>query len=218
MPFDMANKGFHQMPRHIQIIGHVYNIIIWIIPVIISIAVYIKIIRRGKNLAISSTSLDKNRSQHINTISAGIIIQRQRLNPVAQEPQNVVGPRLNSINETSSTSNTNAIEVANVEVLQIQDSEQNTYPSIPQSFSPQPRFSSHKLEASARAMKTNLLMLLLFCLNYSLLIIPSVNWTKFMAFIFATILKFLIPTVTTISNFGPVRELMMAYLHNIIQP
>jgi hypothetical protein len=214
----MVKKRFVQMPRYIQIIGHISNMIIWNIPVIISIAVYFKIMMRGKNMESVSASIDKNRSQNVNTISAGIIIKRKRLNPVAQEAHNVAGLTLNVINEASSTSNTNDVEAANVEVIQIQDTEQNSHPDIPQSSSPQPRISSRELEASARAMKTNLLMLLLFFLNYSLLIIPSMNWTTFMATVFATILKFLIPTVTTISNFGPVRELMTVYLQSIFQP
>jgi hypothetical protein len=194
----MVKKRFVQMPRYIQIIGHISNMIIWNIPVIISIAVYFKIMMRGKNMESVSASIDKNRSQNVNTISAGIIIKRKRLNPVAQEAHNVAGLTLNVINEASSTSNTNDVEAANVEVIQIQDTEQNSHPDIPQSSSPQPRISSRELD--------------------SLLIIPSMNWTTFMATVFATILKFLIPTVTTISNFGPVRELMTVYLQSIFQP
>jgi hypothetical protein len=214
----MVNKGFSQMPGHIQIIGHISNMIIWMIPVIISIAVYCAVIIRSKNLEPVSASMDKNRSQQINTISAGIEIKRRRLNLVAPERQNIVGPTLNVINEASSASNTDAIEVIGIEVIQIDGTEQNTHPGIPQTSIPLQRPSSNELEASARAMKTNLLMLILFVLNYTLLLFPSASWRTLMAYICVIVLKFLVPVVTTISNFGPVRELMTVYFQSIFQP
>jgi hypothetical protein len=125
---------------------------------------------------------------------------------------------LNVINEASSVSNTDAIEVIGIEVIQIDGTEQNTHPGIPQTSIPLQRPSSNELEASARAMKTNLLMLILFVLNYTLLLFPSASWRTLMAYICVIVLKFLVPVVTTISNFGPVRELMTVYFQSIFQP
>ncbi len=81
--------------------------------------------------------------------------------------------------------------------------------------SPKSDQSSPEIDAALRSMKTNLLMLLLFFINTLILFIPHPHWRLFVAGNFESLLKFLLPTVTTISNFGPVKEVVKIYMNNL---
>ena len=59
-----------------------------------------------------------------------------------------------------------------------------------------------------RSMKTNLMMLILFFINTLILFIPSAHGKIIIAIVFEAILKLLLPAVTTISNFGPVKDVV----------
>jgi hypothetical protein len=219
----LVNKAFLQMPWHIQIIGHISNITIFITPTLISITVYLAMISRANKLKIPSELGAKGRPQDINTVSAGISIKQCKMNPMVSEQQhNATNPTLNVADETLSSSDTSDIAVAHVEVIHIGDTEPTTLPvrcpASPRTPSAVARSSSLELEAATRAMKTNLLILLLTCLNYSVLAIPSANWKTLVALVAGTVWKCLLPTITTVSNFGPVRELVAVYLQRLVQP
>ena len=82
---------------------------------------------------------------------------------------------------------------------------------------PKPKQSSAEIKAVLRSMKTNLMMLLLFFANTFILFIPSAHGKIAAAIIFEAILKLLLPTVTIISNFGPVKDIVKLYLENLME-
>jgi hypothetical protein len=80
--------------------------------------------------------------------------------------------------------------------------------------SPKPEEPNAEMEAALRSMKTNLLMLLLFMMTGFIFLIPPLEWKMFAAIMFQSFLKLLLPIVTTISNFGPVKEVARIYFEN----
>jgi hypothetical protein len=72
-----------------------------------------------------------------------------------------------------------------------------------------------EIEATLRSMKTNFLMLLLFLLIIFIGFIPSPHWKMFVGCFVQSLIKFFLPIVTTISNFGPVKKVVKAYLENL---
>ena len=82
---------------------------------------------------------------------------------------------------------------------------------------PKRKQSSAEIEALLRSMKTNLMMLLLFFANTFIHFIPSLHGKIAAAIIFEVVLKLLLPTVTIISNFGPVKDIVKLYLENLME-
>ena len=82
---------------------------------------------------------------------------------------------------------------------------------------PKRKQSSAEIEALLRSMKTNLMMLLLFFANTFIHFIPSLHGKIAAAIIFEAVLKLLLPTVTIISNFGPVKDIVKLYLENMME-
>ncbi len=80
--------------------------------------------------------------------------------------------------------------------------------------SPKPEEPNAEIEVALRSMKTNLLMLLLFMMTGFIFLIPPLERKMFTAIMFQSFLKLLLPTVMTISNFGPVKEVARIYLDN----
>ena len=75
---------------------------------------------------------------------------------------------------------------------------------------------SAEIESALRSMKTNLMMLVLFFANCLILFLPTVELKLFLGPFYASLLKFLLPTVTTISNFGPIKKVVKLYLQNLM--
>ena len=73
-----------------------------------------------------------------------------------------------------------------------------------------------EIESALRSLKTNLIMLLLFFALCVIIFFPTDEMKHFVWLSYASILKFLLPTVTTISNFGPIREVVKLYLQNLM--
>lgn len=79
----------------------------------------------------------------------------------------------------------------------------------------QAKKNSAEIESALRSMKTNLAMLILFfgtCLIFAL---PTVQMKLIIGISYQSILKFVLPTVTMISNFGPIRDVVILYLQNL---
>jgi hypothetical protein len=154
--------------------------------------------------------------------SSDLKITPWRKNTVApNKPQDVAVPTLNMINETSSQSaDIHIIETVTIQTMSnINGIQSSTHPGScpddPEEVGQYPRRPSMEIEAALRSMKTNLLMLLLFFLNCFLLLIPSDTWRMLSSLIVESLLKFVLPTVTTISNFGPVKEVVALYLQRM---
>jgi hypothetical protein len=218
----MVNKSFTQMPKHIQLIGGISNTITFSIPIAISLAMYIKLTLSAKN---QDHDMPGEEDQQPDITSSSLKVTPWRKNKVSpQKPPNVIIPTLNTVNETSSESS--GIHIIETVSMRIQNNmsgiEPSTHPDQdlvdPEEAGRYPRRPSIEIEASLRSMKANLLMLLLFFLHCFLLLIPSDTWRMFAGIIFESSLKFLLPTVTTISNFGPVKELVVIYLQRMFRP
>ena len=69
--------------------------------------------------------------------------------------------------------------------------------------------------AALRSMKTNLLMLLLFLIYGLFTFVPTMKWKMFLFILFESFLKCLMPIVTTLSNFGPVKRVAKIYFNLI---
>ena len=69
--------------------------------------------------------------------------------------------------------------------------------------------------AALRSMKTNLLMVLMFAALGLFTLVPTMKWKLFLFILFETILKCMLPIITTLSNFGPVKNVAKMYLNLI---
>ena len=69
--------------------------------------------------------------------------------------------------------------------------------------------------AALRSMKTNLLMLVLFVVYGFFSFVPTLKWKIFLFALFESMLKCMMPIVTTLSNFGPVKNVAKMYFNLI---
>jgi hypothetical protein len=217
----MVTKSFTQMPGHIQLVVGISNTIIFSTPIIISLTMYIILTNAVKKRDHAAAD-EEDQAPDISSNSSNLKITPWRKNTVApNKPQDVAIPTLNTINETSSqSSGIHIIETVTIQtksnIKNIQSSTHpDTCPDDPEEVGRYPHRPSMEIEAALRSMKTNLLMLLLFFLNFFLLLIPYDTWRVFWDLIVQSLLKFVLPTFTTISNFGPVREVVAIYLQRM---
>ena len=70
-------------------------------------------------------------------------------------------------------------------------------------------------DAALRSMKTNLLMLALFIVYGFFPFVPTMKWKLFLLILFESMLKCMMPIVTTLSNFGPVKNVAKMYFNLI---
>ena len=70
-------------------------------------------------------------------------------------------------------------------------------------------------QAALRSMKTNLLTILLFAALGLFQFVPTIKWKYVLFILFESILKCMIPIVTTLTNFGPVKQVAKMYLNLI---
>jgi hypothetical protein len=220
----LVNRSFTQMPGHILAIAAISNTSIYSLPIIASVVMYIKLTLSVKQLNLSLPEVE----DHMADLSSKSDDLRHKhwhrnvVAPKSQQSLDVATP--NAINEASSEGS----DVDDIKVIG-EPTVNNVSSTVPSNVSAVcheepndagsvPRRPSMEIEAALRSMKTNLLMLLLFFLNCLLLLIPSDTWRMFAAIIFQSALKFLLPTVTTISNFGPVKEVVAIYLQRMLRP
>jgi hypothetical protein len=210
----MVNKSFTQMPGHIKVMGGILYTFIFSTPVIISVVMYIKLTLAVKMQDIVPGIKDKPPETSSNLSNLKITSWHKNI-VTPNNPRNVAVLTLNTINENSSeSSDIHILDTVNVRTKNNTSSIQPTTHPHPDRCpdGPEDQRSSLEIEAALRSMKTNLLMLLLFFFHCFLLLIPSDRWRMLGVLIVESLLKFLLPTVTTISNFGPVKEPVALYL------
>jgi hypothetical protein len=210
------------MPTHIIIIGNISNFTVFSTPIIISLVMYVILNRevqqrkqdQGPEILLiqaihSTSSRNENRASSIsNTSDVAYFVED------LPYPLNTVEGNVESQGHPSKVTE-NHIVIDNV----VSTSEQNGKKSLKDQFKnligSKPDQPSAETDAALRSMKTNLLMMFVFLMNTLIFLIPSPHWKIFVAFLFASLLKLLLPTITTISNFGPVREVVMIYIENL---
>ena len=83
------------------------------------------------------------------------------------------------------------------------------------------QLASTRLEAervsALRALKTNLMMILLFVASNLFLLIPSKVWQTYFCIVDTSIQKSLLPIVTTMANFGTVRSVAAQFWNSIVK-
>jgi hypothetical protein len=218
----IKEKSFTQMPTHIIVIGNVCNFIVFSIPIVISIIMYIiltKEVQRRKSeqepqifLIQANTSNHPKRSSRQSSTNDS--------SDVGHFVEDLPYP-LNTIQESdesehkSSKQKTNQTIINNPSALPTRKESKSLSVHIKNMVSSKNNQSCAEIEAALRSMKTNLLMLLLFFINTLILFLPHPHWKVFVAGLFESLLKFLLPTITTVSNFGPVKEVVKIYMNNL---
>jgi len=218
----MTEKSFTQMPTHIIVVGNISNFTVFSTPIIISVVVYViltKDVQQRKqeqgpeNFSIqtvhSAGTRNENRESSIsNTSDVAYFVED------LPYPLNAFEESIEAHGNTSEVTE-NHIVIDNVVSTSGQKGNKSLKDQLKNLISSKPDQPSAKIDAALRSLKTNLLMMLLFFMNTLILIIPSPHWKMFVAIVFESILKLLLPTITTISNFGPVREVVMIYIENL---
>ena len=69
--------------------------------------------------------------------------------------------------------------------------------------------------AALRSMKTNLLMILMIAAAGLTTLAPTMKWKLFSLITFESLLKCILPIVTTLSNFGPTKKVAKMYFYLI---
>ena len=69
--------------------------------------------------------------------------------------------------------------------------------------------------AALRSMKTNLMMILMIAAVGLTTLAPTMKWKLFSLIIFESLLKCIMPIVTTLSNFGPTKKIAKMYFYLI---
>ena len=73
-----------------------------------------------------------------------------------------------------------------------------------------------EIEAALRSMKTNFILLLIFFLNILLMFfLPQNKSAAIVGISLEIVMKFALPTITAISNFGPVKDMIKLYLQSM---
>ena len=208
----ITEKPFLQMPINIIIIVNAANFAVFCIPIIISIVLYIvlknKVEKRQESHRKSSNLSIVHKLQHNNlSIIASSSYSLQDLpyplnapcnKDTAAGSKNISGqPELRGqpsgcIPADGNASNENDLEDSTVE--------KNTCVEI---------------EAALKSMKTNLVMLLFFSVHCFIFLISWAECRILLRLSLESILKFLLPTVTMVANFGPVKDVAKIYINNL---
>ncbi len=207
------------MPTHIIVIGNISNFTIFSTPIIISVVVYVILTREVQcrkeeqvpeifsiQTVHSAGTRNENRESSISNTSDVDYFVEDLLYPL-----NTVEGNVESQGHPSNVTE-NHITIDNFLTTSTQNVNKSLKNKLKNLISSKPDQPSAETDAALRSMKTNLLMMLLFFINTLILLIPYPRWKIFVAIFFESLLKLLLPTVTTISNFGPVREVVMIYI------
>jgi len=213
------DKSFAQMPLHIIIIGHISNLTVFSFPVIVSVVVYVKLTREGQRRKLERQQ-DVFSVQTLPAHPRADTSESNSLDSGGYTVDDLPYP-LNVVQESSNRGQSSDQQLGNLETL----NNLPPIPAIPKSKSTAGKTgaqissnsgeSNAEIEATLRSMKTNFLMLLLFLLIIFIGFIPSPHWKMFVGCFVQSLIKFFLPIVTTISNFGPVKKVVKAYLENL---
>jgi len=209
------------MPTYIIIIGNFSNFLVFSTPIIISVIIYVvltKVVQRKQLVkepdifsictVPSVRNRAVNRENSINNgLDAGYSVED------LPYPLNAIQESIQS-NADPSKVTENHITIDNFLTSTTQQENKSLRDQLKNLISSKPNQPSAEIEAALTSMKTNLLMMFLFFINTFILFIPSPHWRMFLASLFESFLKFWLPTATTISNFGPVREVVIIYIEN----
>ena len=218
----ITEKSFTQMPTHIILIGNASNFIIFSIPIITSVVIY-KVLTREVKKRISSeqnmsvhviaSPINGNGSQYmkdskVSEISYSVEDLPYPLNILPGETQNAMTRNDSDQHERGSSSK----QVKRFRVLPTEDEmlEVCNAENLKRKTK-----KNAEIESALRSLKTNLLMLLMFIINCFILFLPSPHWKLFIGITFESILKFMLPTVTTVANFGPIKDVVKMYLQTL---
>ena len=189
------------MPINIIIIVNAANFAVFCIPIIISIVLYIVL----KN-KVEKRQESHRKSSNLSIISSSSYSLQDLPYPLnapcnkdtAAGSKNISGqPELRGqpsgcIPADGNASNENDLEDSTVE--------KNTCVEI---------------EAALKSMKTNLVMLLFFSVHCFIFLISWAECRILLRLSLESILKFLLPTVTMVANFGPVKDVAKIYINNL---
>ena len=218
----ITEKSFTQMPVHIIIAGNASNFIVFSIPIVVSVVVYLvltKEVQRRRQLEqeehqevsvqVISFPPEKFRDVSLDDsseleLSCSVQDLPYPLNMVPEDPE-----------ASQAHGDEKKVKKPRVVLSARTRSNRGLKAKIEGLIEPKAKQSSAEIEAALRSMKTNLMMLLMFFVNTFILFIPSVHGKIVAAIVFEAILKLLLPTVTTVSNFGPVKDVVKLYLENL---
>ena len=206
----LTEKTFVEMPIHIIIMVNTANFAVFCIPIIISIVLYIvlkKEVEKGQKSQRKSSNIVHNLQHNNLSIICSSSYSLQDLpyplnapcnKDTAAGSKNISGqPELRGqpsgcIPADGNASNENDLEDSTVE--------KNTCVEI---------------EAALKSMKTNLVMLLFFSVHCFIFLISWAECRILLRLSLESILKFLLPTVTMVANFGPVKDVAKIYINNL---
>ncbi len=202
------------MPTHIIIIGNISNFIVFSFPVLISVIVYINLTREGQKRKLEIVQevfsvqthhstrprVDNSEASESNSVHCGGYTVEDLPYPLnaIQENINHSQHSVEQFGNPGTSSNLPPFHAMPETLLSSNGAEPNA-----------------EIDATLRSMKTNFLMLLLFLLSTFLFFIPIVYWKMFVACFVQSLIKLFLPTITTISNFGPVKKVVKLYLENL---
>ena len=208
----ITERSFTQMPKHLIIAASCFNFVIFIIPIIISIVMYIVLTKKVKqrmenhrkscNISVVLKSLHNNPSASSST-TYNLQDLPYPLNTLSINENVAVDRETRGQGKTRKTESGSIATAADANIedtLEIAAIEKQTCAEI---------------EAALRSMKTNLIMFLFFFVNTFILFIPSEQWRLLIALSFQAVVKFLLPTITMITNFGPVKDVFKMYVNNL---
>jgi len=208
------------MPVHIIIAGNASNFIVFSFPIVVSVVVYVvltKEVQRRKRLeqaepevSVQVITLPTTRHPDVSSDDSSELDLSCSIRDLPY-PLNSLPEDVESSNHLPSDKKMTAKSL----IILTNRSSRSLKAKMKGMVKPKAEQSSAEIEAALRSMKTNLMMLLLFFANTLILFIPSVHGKIVVAIVFEAVLKLLLPTVTTISNFGPIRDVVRLYWENL---
>lgn len=214
----ITEKSFIQMPIHIIFASNCFNFTIFCIPIGISLVIYIvltkKVEVRLKNQRKSSTpsavhNTERNNLSIFSSTSYSLNDLPYPLNALCDKDTPMCSKNITGKLELRGQVKTN-IKTSDFNVANGDANIENDFKS-----SSAEKQACAEIEAALRSMNSNLTMLLLFIINGFILLMPSEQWRLLTTLSFQSILKFVLPTITMVANFGPVKDVFKLYFNNL---
>ena len=226
----MVNKTFFELPKAVQLGASLVSLFVFLTPVLVSFVFYYLLLKAKT----TNQSEEYNSSSGVHDFSRGnnhpndneskghsISVEEHTVNPRAGNLPYPLNSLLNVDDDSEESVPANdpnhhsrlskqtqlgtgsnkrggharGNEVINAELMPI---------------------SNKELEAALRSMKSNFILFLIFFVNILIFYLPESEGKILAGIALEIILKFALPTVTTIANFTPVKDMVKFYFQSLI--